>query len=89
LIILTEGSADEYKAALEGNNADFGRYTVDEPDRSITFHMDHASHKELEGTSHKRYFSLNGGQLKYTTSRVPADGKAKDVYGEVVLERSE
>jgi hypothetical protein len=88
LIILTEGTPDEYKAALEGNNADFGRYTVDEMDQSITFFMDHASHKELDGTAHKRYFTLKGGQLRYTTSRVPTDGKAGDVYGEVVLERA-
>jgi hypothetical protein len=89
LIVLTEGTPEEYKAALEGNNADYGRYTVNEAEQSITFYMDHASHPELEGTSHTRYFTLNGNRLTYSTAKLSTDVKAKETYGEVVLRRAQ
>jgi hypothetical protein len=87
LIVLTEGNPDEYKAALEGNNADYGRYTVDKAKHAITFFMDHASHPELEGSSHTRYYSLEGDRLTYTTVQSTLGGKPQATYGEVVLER--
>jgi Lipocalin-like domain len=88
LVVLTEGTPEEYKAAIEGNNADYGRYSVNESEQSITFHMDHASHPELEGSSHTRYFTLIGDRLIYTTVKMSANGEAKSTYGEVVLERA-
>ena len=87
MIVLTEGTPEEYKAALEGNNADYGRYTVNEADHSVTFYMDHASHPELEGSSHTRYYTLKGNTLIYTTLRLKRDGGNESTYGEVVLER--
>ena len=88
LIVITDGTPEEYKAALEGNNADYGRYTVNEGDSSITFYMDHASHPELVGSSHTRYFTLKDDRLRYTTARLSPGGKAKEIYGEVVLVRA-
>jgi len=87
LIVLTEGTPEEYKAALEGNNADYGRYTVDPDRHAVTFYMDHASHSELEGSSHTRYYTVLGDRLTYTTVEPPADRKPKVSYGEVVFER--
>jgi hypothetical protein len=88
MIVLTEGTPEEYKAAIEGNNSDYGRFTVQEADQSITFYMDHASHPELEGSSHTRYFTLKGDRLSYATVKLPADGKARDTYGEAIFERA-
>jgi hypothetical protein len=88
LIVLTEGTPDEYKSALEGNNADYGRYTVNEAEHTVTFYMDHASHPELEGSSHTRFYRLDGDRLIYTTVRLPAGAKSAATYGEVVLQRA-
>jgi len=88
LIVLTQGTPEEYKAALEGDNCDYGRYTVDESARSITFYMDHANHRELEGSSHTRYYTLQNNELRYTTVRVNPDSKAASTYGEVLLTRT-
>jgi hypothetical protein len=87
LIVLTEGTPEEYKAAVEGNNADYGRYTVDPTRHTITFYMDHASHPELEGSSHTRYYTLQGDRLSYTTLAIPTGRNPTTTYGEVVLER--
>ncbi|QHN02561.1 lipocalin-like domain-containing protein [Granulicella sp. WH15] len=87
LIVLTEGTPEEYKAAVEGNNADYGHYTVNEAEQSVTFFMDHASHPQLEGSSHTRYFTLKGDRLTYTTTKLSPEGKSKDTFGEVVLEK--
>jgi Lipocalin-like domain len=87
LIVLTEGTPEEYKTALEGNNADYGHYTVNESDQSITFFMEHASHPELEGSSHTRYFTLKGDRLTYTTVRPDSNQRIPITFGEVVLEK--
>lgn len=88
MIVLTEGTPEEYKAAVEGNNADYGRYTVQESDHTITFYMDRASHRELEGSSHTRFFTLEGNRLIYTTARIPKNAQVRETYGEVVFEKA-
>jgi Lipocalin-like domain len=88
LIVLTQGTPEEYKAALEGDNCDYGRYTVNQSDHSITFYMDHANHRELENSSHTRYYTLQGDELRYTTVRLSAGGKSTGTFGEVVLRRT-
>ena len=88
LIVLTPGTPEEYKAALEGDNCDYGRYTVNDADHSVTFYMDHANHRNLEGSSHTRFYTVKDDELRYTTTRLDANGKAAKTYGEVVLKRA-
>lgn len=58
----TGGTADENKATVTGSNAFFGTYTVDEPTKTLTFHVEGATYPNLAGTMQKRTItSLTAG----------------------------
>ncbi|HEY9046821.1 MAG TPA: lipocalin-like domain-containing protein [Ohtaekwangia sp.] len=79
-----QGTPEEYKAAVQGSNAHFGKYTVNETDGTITFHIEHASYPNWEGTEQKRTFTLINNELKYT---VPTPTTGGSATGEVVWKR--
>jgi hypothetical protein len=81
----SKGTAEEYQAAMQGSNSHFGRYTVHD-DSTITFHIEHASFPNWEGTEQKRSFTLLGDELKYTVL-TPTTGGAK-ATGEVIWKRA-
>ncbi|HUQ49896.1 MAG TPA: lipocalin-like domain-containing protein, partial [Terriglobales bacterium] len=54
------GSPEENQAAVQGSNAHFGRYVINAADSSITFHIEHASFPNWEGTEQKRSFRIQG-----------------------------
>jgi lysophospholipase L1-like esterase len=81
----SRGTADEYRAAVQGSNAHFGTYAVDEAQGTITFRIEHASFPNWEGTEQKRSFSLVGEHLKYT---VPAPTTGGGAVGEVEWRRA-
>jgi lysophospholipase L1-like esterase len=81
----SRGTADEYQAALQGSNAHFGTYAIDQAMGTITFHIEHASFPNWEGTEQKRAFSLVGDHLKYT---VPAPTTGGGAIGEVEWRRA-
>ena len=51
------GTADEYQAAVQGSNAHFGTYAVDQAEGTITFRIEHASFPNWEGTEQTRAFT--------------------------------
>lgn len=77
-----EGTADENKAVVQGSIAHFGRYTVDETDKTITFHIEASTFPNWNGTEQKRPFTLTGDRLEWTTA-ASSGGTA-----EVVLKRA-
>src|SRR5436190_5030765 len=77
-----KGTPEENAAAVKGTNTHFGRYTFNEEDQTITFHIDHAFFPNWEGTEQKRTFTLANDVLKYNVP-VPTSGGAA-VRGEVV-----
>ena len=77
---------EEYAALVQGSNAHFGIYTVDEANGTITFNIQHASFPNWEGTQQKRPFTLMGNVFKYT---VPAPTTGGAVTGEVVWRKVE
>lgn len=79
------GTADEYQAAVQGSNAHFGTYAVDQVKGTITFRIEHASFPNWEGTEQKRAFTLVGDHLKYT---VPAPTTGGGAVGEVEWRRA-
>jgi lysophospholipase L1-like esterase len=81
----SRGTADEYQAAVQGSNAHFGTYAVDEAKGTITFRIEHASFPNWEGTEQSRSFSLVGDRLKYT---VPAPTTGGGAVGEVEWQRA-
>lgn len=80
----SKGSPEEYQAAVQGSNAHFGRYSVEGTD-SITFHIEHASYPNWEGTEQKRSFKIVGDRLTYIVSTPTTGGTA--ATGEVVWQR--
>jgi len=62
----SKGTPQEYADAVRGSNAHFGRYTVNAADKTITFHIEHASYPNWEGTEQTR--SLLARSLRTTSS---------------------
>jgi len=80
----SKGTPEEIKAAVEGSNAHFGRYSVDPGKHTITFRIEHASFPNWDGTVQVRPFSLAGDRLTYT---VPSPTTDLSATGEVVWRR--
>jgi lipocalin-like protein len=78
-----DGTPEEYKAIVQGSIAHFGRYTVNEADKTITFHIETSTFPNWNGIEQKRPFTLNGDDLKWTTPSASGGGS-----GEVVLKRA-
>lgn len=78
----TQGTPEENKAVVLGSIAHFGRYTVNEADRTITFYIEGSTFPNWGGIEQKRPFNVAGDELKWTT---PASGGG---LGEVVLKRA-
>jgi Protein of unknown function (DUF3224)/Lipocalin-like domain len=84
-----KGSPEEYRAAVQGSNAHFGRWRVEGD--SLIFQIDHASYPNWEGTEQKRPFRISGDELRYTVPTPTSGGGAAGpgpVTGEVVWRRA-
>jgi Lipocalin-like domain len=78
----TEGTPEEYKAVVHGSIAHFGTYTVNDVDKSITFHIETSTFPNWNGVDQKRPVTLTRDELKWTTA-ASSGGTA-----EVVLRRA-
>ena len=81
----SRGTAEEYRASVEGTNSHFGKYSVNEASHTITFQIEHASFPNWEGTEQKRSFTRTGDELRYT---VPVTTTGGGVVGEVMWRRA-
>jgi hypothetical protein len=79
-----KGTDEEYRAAVRGSNAHFGRYTVDAASQIIISDVVGATYPNWENTQRKSRFTFDGKLLKYIVA-VPTTGNA--VRGEVIWER--
>ena len=78
-----QGTPDEYKFVVQGSIAHFGRYTVNEEDKTVTFHIQTSTFPNWNGVEQKRPVTLVGDELKWTTPGASGGGQ-----GEVVLRRA-
>jgi len=78
----TLGTHDENKAVVQGSVAHFGRYTVNDSDKTITFHIEASTFPNWDGAEQKRPFTLSGDVLTYRVSAATGGGMA-----EVMLKR--
>jgi hypothetical protein len=60
--------AEEYKAAAVALQAQFGTWSVDEANKTITYHVDGALFPNVEGGNAKVPVSLSGDELKLDTT---------------------
>jgi len=82
----SKGTPQEYADAVRGSNAHFGHYTVNAADKTITFHIEHASYPNWEGTEQTRSFVLGKESLVY---RVPTPTSGGNAIGEVEWQRAD
>ena len=80
----TTGTPEENKAAVQGSISQFGRYTINEAEHTLTLNIEYSSYPNWTGTQQTRPFTIVGDELKYT---VPT-ASAGDGRGEVVLKRA-
>jgi len=78
------GTPDENQQAVKGSNSHFGRYSVDDRDHSITFHIDHAFFPNWEATDQKCGLKIVDDRLTIIQPTTSAGGKST---GEVVWRR--
>ncbi len=77
-----EGTPEENKAVVQGSIAHFGTYSVNDADRTITFHIEASTFPNWNGTEQKRPFTVTADELRWTT---PASSGGS---AEVVLKRA-
>jgi hypothetical protein len=65
-----EGTADEYKAAVQQTIAFYGTYTVDEASSTVTWHVERCTFPNWEGSDRKTVVTLNGDDLSYTADAI-------------------
>ena len=80
-----KGTPDEYKAVAEGSVAHFGRYSVNDKDKSIVMKIEGSSFANWNGTEQVRPFEIKGNQLRYTNPKPSAGGPPT---GQVVWNRA-
>lgn len=78
-----EGTPEENQAVVQGSIAHFGRYTVDEANKTITFHIETSTFPNWNGTEQKRPFAVTGNELMWSTPASTGGGTA-----EVILKRT-
>lgn len=78
-----EGTAEENKAIVQGMITHFGRYSVNEADRTFTYHVETSSFPNWVGSEQRRPFTFTGDQLKYTAAAASGGGSAEVVWKRV------
>lgn len=74
-----KGTPEENLAFVRGVNPHFGRYSVNDADRTITLHIEHAAFPNWDGTDQVRPFTLIGNELKYVTPVTATNGRTVEV----------
>jgi len=77
----SKGTDQENREAIQGSNAHFGQYEIDDSLHIITFLIKNASYPNWEGTARKSPYMIHGDTLKYVVQS-PTTGTG--VTGEVV-----
>ena len=76
---------EENASIVQGSNAHFGEYEIDETNKIITFKIKTASFPNWEGTIQKRSFTFLNNELKYVVTNTTQGGKS--VTAEVVWKK--
>jgi hypothetical protein len=76
---------EENASIVQGSNAHFGEYEIDETNKTITFKIKTASFPNWERTIQKRSFTFLNNELKYVVTNTTQGGKS--VTAEVVWKK--
>jgi hypothetical protein len=80
------GTANEYKATVQGMISHFGTYTIDEAGKSITFRIEASSFPNWDGTVQKR--SVTAITDEVVTWNTPAPSAAGYTHTEVAWKKA-
>ena len=69
------GTPEENQAAVQGMISYFGRYSVDDADKTLTYQIERSSYPNWDGTEQKRPFTVTADELRYTNP-APSSGGA-------------
>jgi hypothetical protein len=78
------GTAEENKAVVQGSNAHFGRYAINEADHTLILNIERSTYPNWNGIEQKRPITITGDELKIVVPEPSAGGGR----GEVVLRRA-
>jgi hypothetical protein len=70
-----KGTPEENKAAMHGVTTHFGKYSVNEADKTLTLQIEGSAYPNMIGTQQKRPFTISGDELRYTNP-APSSGGA-------------
>jgi hypothetical protein len=80
-----KGTAEEYRAAVQGSNCHFGRYAVN-ADHTVTFYVEHATYSNWEGKPQILPFQIDESKnIKFIVPHPTTGGPG--VTGEVTWKR--
>jgi hypothetical protein len=74
------GTADENKAIVQGSNATFGTWSIDEQDGSLISQIDGSTFPGWDGQRQKRTLSIVGDEMRMCVSGAQIGGTACAVW---------
>lgn len=75
-----KGTSEENKAVVAGSITHFGKISVDEAAKTLTFHIESSSYPNWNGTTQSRPFTATKDELSYGVAAASAGGSAKVVW---------
>jgi hypothetical protein len=81
----SKGTAEEYRAAVQGSNCHYGTYRLSEADGSIALHVEGATFANWEGTELGWPFTVSGDEVKMTVPHPTTGGPG--AVGEILWKR--
>jgi lipocalin-like protein len=74
------GTPEENSATVRGTHAYFGTYSVNEADRTLTFHVEGNTFPNQEGIDTVRFISIDGDEFRWTTPAPSVGGRSEAVW---------
>ena len=75
-----QGTPEENKAAVQGSIASWGRYTVNEANKSITIRFEASTYPNNTGIEQTRPFTITGDDLKITNQGSSTGEQSELIY---------
>jgi hypothetical protein len=63
----TAGTPEEYEAVVHGSLAQFGTYSVNDADKTLTVHVEGRTFPNWKGSQRKYRYSVSGDEFRFTT----------------------
>jgi len=77
------GTADENKAVVQRSTAFYGKWSVNEKDRTVNSHIDGSTYPNWDGQDQKRTVSISGDEMKMCVPGAQIGGTACAVWKRV------